>query len=85
MLTLSSQQDLRPNPMCRGIAEYELDPAINRRLRDLGERKEWLDEQEHEELMSLVGFSEQRSIEKLEAQLALKGLEDVVPEALEQG
>ena len=68
----------------RRIAEYELDPAINRRLRDLGERKEWLGEEEHEELLSLVAFGEKRTIEKLEAQLALKSLGEVVPEALEQ-
>ena len=68
----------------RRIAEYELDPAINRRLRDLGERKEWLGDEEHDELMSLVAFGEQRTIDKLEAQLALKRLGEVVPEALEQ-
>jgi len=63
------------------LANYELDPAMNRRMRDLGERKERLNEGEHEELISLVAFSEKRSIEKLEAQLALKRLGRFLPEA----
>jgi hypothetical protein len=68
----------------RRIAEYEVDPAIDYRLRALGERKEWLDEQEHEELMSLVAFTEKRTIEKLEAQVALNRLGEVLPEVVSQ-
>lgn len=68
----------------RRVAEYELDPAINRRLQDLGERKEWLGDEEHDELMSLVAFTEQRTIDKLEAQLALKRLGEVVPQLLDR-
>ena len=68
----------------RRIVEYELDPGINRRLRQLGERKERLDEGEHDELMSLVAFTETRSVEKLQAQLALKRLGEILPEVVEQ-
>jgi len=63
------------------LANYELDPAMNRRMQELGERKEWLQEGEHGELLSLVAFSENRSLEKLEAQLALKRLGEFLPEA----
>jgi len=66
------------------LADYELDPAVNRRMQELGERKEWLDEGEHEELLSLVAFSEKRSLEKLEAKLALERLGEFLPEATMQ-
>ena len=68
----------------RRIAGYEIDPSMNRRMRELGERKEFLDECEHDELMMLVGFSEQRTSEKLEAQLALKRLGESVPELVNE-
>lgn len=68
----------------RRIADYEVDAAINQRLQELGERKEWLDEAEHEELMSLVSFTEKRTTEKLEAQVALKRLGEIVPELVGQ-
>jgi len=66
-----------------GLAHYTLDPAIEKRLRDLGERKEFLDAQEHDELLALVAFTERRTIEKLGADHALKRLREVVPELLE--
>jgi hypothetical protein len=66
----------------RRLAEYELDGAINDRMLDLGERKEFLNESEHAELMSLVSFSERRTTEKLEAQVALKRLGEVLPEVV---
>lgn len=65
------------------LAGYELEPAIQHRMRDLGERKETLDKGEHAELMSLVTFSEQRTIERLEARVALKDLQAFVPELIE--
>ena len=68
----------------RRIARYELSPAINHRLLELGERKESLGPGEHDELMSLVAFTEERTIEKLEAEVALKRLGEVLPEVLEQ-
>jgi len=63
----------------RHVAEYELEPAINQRMRDLGERKESLSPEEHAELMSLVSFGEKRAIEKLEAQAALQSLGETLP------
>jgi hypothetical protein len=65
------------------LAGYELEPEIQYRMQDLGERKEFLSEAEHAELMSLIKFSEQRTIERLEAELALKGLSEFVPELVE--
>ncbi|MBC8871712.1 MAG: hypothetical protein H8E44_19975 [Planctomycetes bacterium] len=64
----------------RRLAEYELDEAINDRMRVLGERKEFLDQHEHGELMSLVAFSERRTTERLEARVALQRLGEVLPD-----
>jgi hypothetical protein len=64
----------------RRVAGYALDPALDMHLRELGERKEFLSAGEHEELMALVAFTQQRSIEKLEAELALQHIEAACPE-----
>jgi hypothetical protein len=64
----------------RRMAEYTLEPAIGERLRDLGERKEFLSAAEHEELVALASFAQRRSNEKLEAMLALRQLDAVVPD-----
>jgi hypothetical protein len=63
----------------QSISTYELDPVLNRRMRGLGERKDALSKEEYEELLSLISFSEQRTREKLEAQLALRRLRELVP------
>jgi hypothetical protein len=68
----------------RQIADYELDPTIDRRLRELGERKEFLDQAEHDALLALVEFSQRRSQEKLQAQLALKRLGEFMPEMVQK-
>lgn len=65
------------------MATYDLDPPLARRLQDLSERKEFLGSEEYEELMALVRFSQQRSVEKLEAQLALNRLGEILPEMLD--
>ena len=62
------------------IAEYKLDPAIDQHMLDMGERKESLDPAQHAELMALVAFTQQRTVEKLEAQVALQRLESAYPE-----
>jgi hypothetical protein len=49
-------------------------------MQSLGERKEFLNEEEHAELISMVEFSERRTREKLDAQLALKRLGALLPE-----
>jgi len=64
----------------RPVAEYQLEPALDHRLRDLGERKEFLSSAEHAELIDLVAFSRKRSIERLSARLALQRLNEIAPE-----
>lgn len=59
----------------RRVADYRLDPALDQRLRDLGERKEWLSRAEQDELLALVAFTQQRTLEKLEAEAALQELQ----------
>jgi len=64
----------------RRVANYQLDPELDRWMLELGERKEFLNSSQYAELMSLVAFTQQRSLEKLEAQLALKRLESAYPD-----
>jgi hypothetical protein len=64
----------------RRMAEYELEEPIKRRLLDLSEKKEFLDEKEHDELMALVDFWQKRTNERLEAQVALKRLGELLPD-----
>ena len=64
----------------RRVAGYVLDPSLDQRLRELGERKEFLSPDEHDVLMGLVAFTQQRTLEKLEAELALQHLEAACPE-----
>ncbi len=65
------------------IADYQLEPFLQARLQDLGERKDLLSQTEHDELVALVDFVRKRSIESLEAKLALKQLSDVFPALVE--
>jgi hypothetical protein len=67
----------------RRVAEFELDPLMSRRMQELGERKEFLNEPEHAELMALIAFTQERTIEKLNAELALKRLQEACPELVE--
>jgi len=64
----------------RRLAGYTLEPALDERLRDLGERKESLGPEERAELLALVSFTQQRTLEKLEAELALRQLDAVAPD-----
>jgi hypothetical protein len=50
------------------------------RLEDLSEKKEFLDKNEHAELLALVDFARRRTIEKLEARLAVEQLHAIIPE-----
>jgi hypothetical protein len=63
------------------LASYQLESAFQQRLDDLGARKEFLGSVEHDELLALVEFSQRRTIEALEAQLALKRLREAFPNA----
>ncbi len=64
----------------RRIADYTLPPDLDRCIRDLGERKEFLSPAEHEQLLALVDFTQQRTLDKLQAELALKQLQPFFPE-----
>ena len=67
-------------PALRRLAGYELDPALARRLEEMGERKEFLTADERAELLALVHFTEQRTLEKLQADLALQRLHAAFPQ-----
>jgi hypothetical protein len=64
----------------RRMADYQLDPALDRRMLELGENKEFIDEKAHEELLALAALASQRSLEKLEAEAALQRLRQVCPD-----
>jgi hypothetical protein len=64
----------------RRLASYALPPELDRRILELGERKDTLTEDERAELMAWVAFTQQRSVEKLEAEVALRRLTAVCPE-----
>ena len=49
-------------------------------MRELGERKEYLGAAEHEELLALVTFTQERTLEKLHAELALHELQTLLPD-----
>jgi hypothetical protein len=68
----------------RNLADYRIDPALDQMMLVLGERKEFLAPHEHAELMAWVGFTQQRTIEKLNAELALQRLSDAFPELKDQ-
>jgi hypothetical protein len=63
----------------RRVAAYTLPPALDRRLLDLGERKDALTPGERDELLAWVAFTQERSAEKLAAELALRRLTAVFP------
>ena len=67
----------------RRMADYRLDPALDQRLRDLGERKEWLTKAEHDELLALVALTQHRTLEKLDAEAALQELHTVCGQSAE--
>ena len=64
----------------RRTANYSLPPELDRRILELGERKESLTPDERAELMAWVEFTQQRSIDRLNAQSALGRLTSVFPE-----
>ena len=64
----------------RRVAGYALPPALDRRLLELGERKETLTPDERAELLAWVDFTQQRSAEKLVAEVALRRLAEAYPD-----
>ena len=65
----------------RKMAAYQLEPALDQRMLYLGENKEKLSPEEHAELLALIEFTQKRTIEKLEAELALQRLAAVLPDS----
>jgi len=65
-----------------GIATYRLPDPVDQRLLWLSENKESLSAQERDELLALAEFAEQRTVEKVRAQAALKRLADVRPDLM---
>lgn len=68
----------------RRMADYELNSTLSQRTHELGERKEYLSQEEHEELLALVDFTQKRAVEKLEAQTALSRLRAALPGLLSE-
>jgi hypothetical protein len=64
----------------RRVAAYTLPPELDRRILDLGERKEQLTPEERAELHAWVEFTQKRSAERLEAESALDRLAAAYPE-----
>jgi hypothetical protein len=64
----------------RRVAGYSLDSALDRRILELGERKEFLSPSEQAELLAWIAFTQERSLEKLEAERALRRLLAICPE-----
>lgn len=58
----------------RRVAGYALPPELDRRMLDLSERKESLTADERAELLAWVRFTQERSVEKAEAEAALRRL-----------
>jgi uncharacterized protein YbjT (DUF2867 family) len=68
----------------RRVSRYTLDPALDpaldQRILELAERKEFLTPAERSELLAWVSFTQQRTLEKLEAKRALRSLVSICPE-----
>ncbi len=62
------------------VAQYTLPVALDRRMQELGEQKEYLGDADHEELMALVNFTSERTLEKLQAEIALRELQMLISE-----
>ena len=66
----------------RKVASSRLPQALDQRLLWLSENKERLTAAEREELLGLVDFSQDRTIEKLQARALLQQVAAVWPEAV---
>src|SRR5437899_2605276 len=61
------------------VATYRLPTAVDRRLLWLSENKERLTDAEREELLALIEFADERTVEKLEARATLQRLAQAWP------
>lgn len=64
----------------RRLAESELPLPVARRMQELGERKDSLQDAEQDEYLALVSFWKCRTLEKAEAAVALQRLREAVPD-----
>ena len=63
----------------RRLAEYRLPAALDRRLLWLSENKESLSQAERQELLALIELADEKTLEKLEAQAALRRIGQAFP------
>jgi hypothetical protein len=63
----------------QGIAATRLPLPLDRRMLWLSENKEILSEAEREELLAAIEFAEDRTLQKLRAQVLLKRLAELFP------
>lgn len=64
----------------RRAASYRLPPTLDKRVLWLSENKEALSESERGELLAMVEFAEQRTLDKAQAQALLKRLGEAFPQ-----
>jgi hypothetical protein len=62
------------------VASYKLPQPMDRRLLWLSENKESLSASERKELLALIEFSEDRTVEKLQAKVILQRLAEAWPQ-----
>jgi hypothetical protein len=62
----------------RRTATYRLPDFLNREMMELGERKESLTPEQRTRLAALVDYTEDRTLEKLHAEVALRRLQELV-------
>lgn len=62
------------------MADYKLPIPLDRRLLWLSENKEQLTEAEREELVALVEFSEDRTVDRLQARVVIRRLHEAWPQ-----
>ena len=61
------------------VGAYRLPPALDRRLLWLSENKGSITDAEREELLALVDFAEDRTVEKVQAQAVFRRLRGLFP------
>jgi len=64
-------------------ADYVLPKSIDKLILELGERKDSLTPDEREELLSWIEFAQDKTLEKVTAELALRQLRRAFPQILD--
>ena len=67
----------------RDVAEFELEPEVEDRMRELGEQKDACSSIERSEHRQLADFWRRRSLQKLQALSVLKRLHEVAPQLVD--